>query len=508
MKKDFFSIRSDFNPIIYAYTETSSKYKNLIKIGYTTQTIEERMSQHYPTLGPEGLARYNVLLIETAMRDDGTSFKDHEVHKVLENSGFIRVGGEWFKCKIKDVKSAIISVKNRKSLAVSRTIDYKLRPEQNNAIEKTSNYFNSFKSTENKIPHFLWNCKMRFGKTFTTYKLAQKMKWKKILVLTFKPAVENSWHEDLVTHIDFEDWQFISRNTLRYEDINKNKAFVCFASFQDFLGKNSAGGIKIKNKWAHKINWDCIVLDEYHYGSWRDRARDYYISETDEEEKEEQKQIEEESGLNSKTQKIWKEEISPLKTKHYLYLSGTPFRAISSGEFIEEQIFNWTYSDEQQSKLDWKGKDNPYLSLPKMIMMTYQLPDSITKITSTGEFDEFDLNTFFKADGSGEKAKFKYENEVQKWLDLIKGTDFKNIYLNLKLGEKNKPVLPFEDTRLLSTLTHTFWFLPSVSSCYAMKNLLSNERNNFYHEYEINVCAGTKAGIGLKALIPVKRSMD
>ena len=91
MKKDFFSVRSDFNPIIYAYTETSSKYKNLIKIGYTTQTIEERMSQHYPTSGPEGLARYNVLLIETAMRDDGTSFKDHEVHKVLENSGFIRV---------------------------------------------------------------------------------------------------------------------------------------------------------------------------------------------------------------------------------------------------------------------------------------------------------------------------------------------------------------------------------------------------------------------------------
>ena len=128
-----------------------------------------------------------------------------------------------------------------------------------------------------------------------------------------------------------------------------------------------------------------------------------------------QKQIEEESGLSSKNQNIWKEEISPLNTKNYLYLSGTPFRAISSGEFIEEQIFNWTYSDEQQAKKNWKGKDNPYLILPKMIMMTYQLPDSITKITSTGEFDEFDLNTFFKAVGLNEKAKFKYENEVQKW---------------------------------------------------------------------------------------------
>ena len=507
MQQDYFSTRQEFKPIIYAYTEPSPEYKDFIKIGYTTQTLEARMSQHYPTLGPKGLARYNVLLVESAMRDDGTSFKDHEVHKVLENSGFFRKGGEWFKCKINHVKSAIISVKNRKSLAASRTVDYKLRPEQNDAIEKTSSYFKSYKSTENKIPHFLWNCKMRFGKTFTTYKLAQKMKWKQILVLTFKPAVENSWYEDLINHIDFADWQFVSRNTINYEDINKNKPFVCFASFQDFLGKNSAGGIKIKNKWAHKVNWDCIVLDEYHYGSWRDKARDYYISEIDEEEKEEQKQIEEESGLSSKNQNIWKEEISPLNTKNYLYLSGTPFRAISSGEFIEEQIFNWTYSDEQQAKKNWKGKDNPYLILPKMIMMTYQLPDSITKITSTGEFDEFDLNTFFKAVGLNEKAKFKYENEVQKWLEIIKGTDFKNIYLNLKLGE-NKPVLPFEDSRLLSTLTHTFWFLPSISSCYAMKNLLLLQRNNFYHEYEINVCAGSKAGIGLKALLPVKKSMD
>ena len=507
MEEKFFYHREEFNPIIYAYSETSSKYKDLIKIGYTTQTLEARMQQHYPTLGPDGISRYNVLLVETAMRDDGTSFKDYEVHKVLENSGFQRVGGEWFKCKINHVKSAVVSVRNRKLFSEYRTLDYKLRPEQKEVINKTSNYFKSFKFTEKRSPHFLWNCKMRFGKTFTTYKLAEKMKWKQILVLTFKPAVENSWYDDLINHIDFDGWQFVSRNTNSYEDIDKSKPFVCFASFQDFLGKNSAGGIKLKNKWAHKVNWDCIILDEYHYGSWRDKSRDYYISEIDEEEKEEQEQIEDESGISSKIQKIWSEEISPLKAKSYLYLSGTPFRAISSGEFIEEQIFNWTYTDEQKAKEDWQEKNNPYLPLPEMIMMTYQLPDSITKITSTGEFDEFDLNIFFKADGKNENAKFKYENEVQKWLDLIKGTDFKNIYLNLKLGG-NKPVLPFEDTRLLSTLTHTFWFLPSVSSCYAMKNLLSMESNNFYHEYEINVCAGSKAGIGVKALAPVIKSMD
>ena len=507
MERKFFYHREEFNPIIYAYTETSSKYKGLIKIGYTTQTLEARMQQHYPTLGPDGISRYNVLLVETAMRDDGTSFKDYEVHKVLENSGFQRVGGEWFKCKINHVKSAVVAVRNRKLFSKYRTLDYKLRPEQKEAIDKTSNYFKSFKFTEKKTPHFLWNCKMRFGKTFTTYKLAKKMDWSKILVLTFKPAVENSWYEDLINHIDFEGWQFISRNTKSYEDIDKKKPFVCFASFQDFLGKNSAGGIKIKNKWAHKVKWDCIVLDEYHFGSWRERAKEHYLSENDEDEKEEEKQIEKESGFSNKVQNDWNENISPLKTSSYLYLSGTPFRAISSGEFIEEQIYNWTYSDEQEAKLNWRDKNNPYLSLPRMIMMTYQLPDSITKITSTGEFDEFDLNTFFKAEGLEDKAKFKYENEVQKWLDLIRGTDFKNIYLNLKLGE-NKPVLPYEDTRLLSTLTHTFWFLPSISSCYAMKNLLGNNRNNFYHDYEVIVCAGSKAGIGVKALAPVKSKMD
>ena len=154
MERKFFYYREEFNPIIYAYTETSSKYKGLIKIGYTTQTLEARMQQHYPTLGPDGISRYNVLLVETAMRDDGTSFKDFEVHKVLENSGFQRVGGEWFKCKINHVKSAVVAVRNRKLFSKYRTLDYKLRPEQKEAIDKTSNYFKSFKFTEKKNTSF------------------------------------------------------------------------------------------------------------------------------------------------------------------------------------------------------------------------------------------------------------------------------------------------------------------------------------------------------------------
>src|SRR5208283_3149055 len=115
---------------------------------------------------------------------------------------------------------------------------------------------------------------------------------------------------------------------------------------------------------------------------------------------------------------------------------------IASGEFIEEQIFNWTYSDEQRSKQDWKGSNNPYASLPRMVMLTYQLPDAIREIAMQGEFNEFDLNVFFQADGLNSKAKFTYENEVQKWLDLIRGSYMETAVANLKLGTE-KPPMPF-----------------------------------------------------------------
>ena len=494
---DNFPKRPEISPKIYAYTEKKPEYKGLIKIGYTTRPVEERMKEHFPTKGPSGILKYEILYIESAVKSDGTFFKDKDVHRILKLNGIENVGGEWFKCTVNQLKSAIISVKDNSTLDFNRTVSFDLRPEQKEAIKKTSSYFRNYRNVEKKIPHFLWNCKMRFGKTFTTYKLSQKMNWRKILILTFKPAVENSWNEDLMTHKDFNDWQFISREGVKYSEINKSKPFVCFASFQDFLGKTSSGGIKIKNRWAHKINWDCIILDEYHYGSWRDTAKELYESES-------KTEMNDSIGIGIDD---WSEDISPLKTKHYLYLSGTPFKAIESGEFIEEQIYNWTYTDEQDAKENWSGKNNPYKSLPRLVMMTYQLPDTITKITEKGEYDEFDLNIFFKAEGEENDAKFKYENEVQKWLDLIRGTGFENVYDSLKLGIA-KPALPFLDSSLLNILTHTFWFLPSVSSCWAMHNLLKKRQNSFYQNFEIIVCAGKKAGIGVKALKPVRVKMS
>ena len=183
------------------------------------------------------------------------------------------------------------------------------------------------------------------------------------------------------------------------------------------------------------------------------------------------------------------------------------FRAINSGEFIEDQIYNWTYSDGQREKAEWKEPpENPYASLPRMVLMTYKIPDSIKLIASEGLFDEFDLNEFFSASDKNDKAKFKYEEHVQKWLDLISGAYLGTTTDDLRLGGK-KPEMPYSNTKLLSILTHTLWFLPNVASCFAMRNLIQKRNNTFFQDYRINVCAGTEAGIGLEALEPVKKSI-
>jgi len=498
MSKEFFPPRPDSKPTIYAYEDTNPQYSGLLKVGYTTVDVQTRVAWQYPTLRP-GKPPFRIVLEESAMRNDGTTFTDHDIHRYLRIAGKTNPVGEWFKCSAKDVKAAIIALKTGEMNEENRSLDFRMRPEQAAAVGKTAAYFKSFgKENSDKPPHFLWNAKMRFGKTFTAYQLAKKMGWRKVLVLTFKPAVQNAWEEDLKCHIDFKGWQFISPGGLSYEDADKKKPFVCFGSFQDYLGRNtSTGGIKTKNEWVHATNWDCVILDEYHYGAWRENAKELF-------EAEDKKEIEFGEGEGIKD---FDEEIMPITTGGYLYLSGTPFRAIASGEFIEEQIFNWTYSDEQRAKQDWEDEDNPYAALPRMVLLTYQLPDSIREIAMQGEFNEFDLNIFFSASGVGDKAKFTYQDDVQKWLDLIRGAFSATTIDNLKLGAQ-KPPMPFSDVRLLNLLSHTFWFLPSVASCHAMRNLLEKKQNRFYHDYRVIVAAGSDAGIGVAALPPVKEAMD
>ena len=487
-------------PRIYAYTD--SRFEGCLKVGYTTKLSAERVAEQYPVKLPN--QSYTIVLDEIAMRDDGSFFTDHDVHRVLTRKKVQRIKGEWFKCDLAAVQAAILEIKTGRLNEDNRTLSFGLRPEQAAAVDKAIQYFASYRAENpNTTPHFLWNAKMRFGKTFAAYQLAKKQGWKKILILTFKPAVQNAWAEDLANHVDFSGWQFISRDTLNnggvgFEQSDKNKPLVCFGSFQDFLGKNAAGGIKAKNEWVHSTNWDCVIFDEYHYGAWRESAKELFDAE-------DKKEI---SFAEGEGMEYFDEANMPITTKHYLYLSGTPFRAIGSGEFIEEQIFNWTYSDEQRAKEVWtesQGK-NPYAALPRMVMLTYQLPPSIRDVALKGEFDEFDLNEFFKADGEVEFAKFKYENEVQKWLDLIRGALSETTVDNLKLGAE-KPPMPFADVRLLNALSHTFWFLPTVAACHAMANLIAQKQNKFYHDYTVVVAAGSAAGIGIHALPPVQRAL-
>ena len=497
-QQNFFPERPALKPMIYAYEDTNPQYRGLLKVGYTSVDVATRVAQQYPTLRP-GASPYRIVVSESAMRQDGSSFLDYEVHQYLRRRGFANPAGEWFRCSAQDVKAAIIAVTTRQENEESRTATFSMRPEQEAAVEKTAAYFKNYPIESNgKIPHFLWNCKMRFGKTFAAYQLAKKMGWRRILILTFKPAVQNAWEEDLMSHVDFAGWQFISRNSeLSIESADHSRPIVCFGSFQDYLGKNSAGGIKPRNEWVHLTNWDCVILDEYHYGAWRDNAKELF-------ENEDRREVEAAEG---KAREYFDESVMPITTNAYLYLSGTPFRAINSGEFIEEEIYNWTYSDEQRAKNEWVGEDNPYRSLPQMVMLTYQMPDAIRQVAMQGEFNEFDFKQFFATVGEGDDAQFVNKDEVQKWLNFIRGSYNEMVVSDLQLRSE-RPPMPFSHAPLLRSLTHTFWFMPSVSSCFAMRNLLAERQNTFYHDYKVIVAAGTSAGIGVDALPPVLNAMD
>ncbi|HJJ68454.1 MAG TPA: GIY-YIG nuclease family protein [Methanocorpusculum sp.] len=481
--------------------DTNPHYAGYLKIGYTTKSIDERVAEQYPIKRPDGVTPYVIVVRESAMREDGTSFNDHAVHRYLMKRDVANVGGEWFKCTPDDVVAAVLALRTRTDNVENRTLSFSMRPEQEAAVTKTENYFTSLVSDEVRYPKFLWNCKMRFGKTFASYQLAKRMGFTRVLILTFKPAVLHAWEEDLTSHTDFEGWQFISRTTeLTYETADKSRPIVCFGSFQDYLGVNpDTGGIKAKNTWVHETKWDLVIFDEYHFGAWGKNAQSLFA-------KEDEDEYEPVNLEKYNRGDAYDESFLPIKTRYYLYLSGTPFRALNSGEFIEEQIFNWTYSDEQLAKESWIGDNNPYAALPRMVMMTYKIPDSISRIAQQGEFNEFDLNEFFATTGKNDDARFVHENEVQKWLDLIRGSYLETTVDELKLGAK-KPALPYADVRLLNVLQHTLWFLPNVASCYAMKNLLAQRQNVFYHDYTVNLCAGSAAGIGAAALEPVQKSM-
>ena len=345
---------------------------------------------------------------------------------------------------------------------------------------------------------------MRFGKTFTTYQLAKQMGWRRILVLTYKPAVESAWRDDLLRHVDFSGWHFVDRDTPIEEAdelLSGTAPVVRFASFQDLNGKSPDGQVKAHNELIHFTDWDCIVLDEYHFGAWRDSARDLYDP-TDrqlaEAEEPDEEVTEEDLGLNS---------------AHYLYLSGTPFRAITNGEFTEDQTFNWTYVDEQAAKEGWDPKkgQNPYLELPRMEMFAYEIAPGAAGWAQDGEFSGFSLSDYFKAnrigDGRGAPGPgdcvFEDPGRVSEFLEMLRGKLSEQLKVQIVSGQK--PPFPYEDPKFTDQIKHSIWYMADVAACYAMRDMLA--QHPYFSGFEIVVAAGPKAGQGADALPPVEAAI-
>ncbi len=500
-------------PRIYVYSIDDDAHRGLLKVGQTTRDVKKRIAEQTKTAA----IKFVIELDEPAERDNGTTFTDYEIRDRLRSKGFDNPQLEWMQCSLADVQTVLTELRMGLKLTGTHHETFAMRPEQAEAVTKTYDYFHSIWNEDaHAVPHFLWNAKMRFGKTFAAYQLAKKLGATRVLVVTFKPAVEDAWQSDLESHADFDGWQYLSRSSgSDPTEIDPKRPVVYFGSFQDLLGRDSAGNIKTKNEWLHAVNWDLVVFDEYHFGAWRETARELFEGE-DEAVAKKETNLEYATGLEDVNEDLSElsareSEFLPISSKAYLYLSGTPFRALATGEFIEEQIFNWTYTDEQRANDEFSTKNpiitwNPYGALPQMRLLTYQMPDELIAIASQGEFDEFDLNEFFAATGTSHGAEFKHENEVQKWLDIIRGSYAPTQVGNLKLG-KQRPPFPYSDVRLLPYLQHSFWFLPSVAACYAMAKLLSEKHNVFWHDYTVLTVAGASAGIGLDALPPVRQAI-
>ncbi|HWQ39389.1 MAG TPA: restriction endonuclease [Burkholderiales bacterium] len=510
--EDILAPRPAARPRIYAYSIADAAHAGLLKIGQTTREVKSRVAEQLRTAA---INNYRIELDEPAERGDGTVLTDHEVRAALERKKFEIVTGEWVRCTVADVQTVLAELRTGRPLSGTHHQTFPMRAEQRAAVDKAHAYFHSiWKEDMHAVPRFLWNAKMRFGKTFATYQLAKKLGAKRVLIVTFKPAVEDAWQSDLESHVDFAGWQYLSRSSGRDPTkVSARKPLVYFGSFQDLLGRDDAGNIKPKNEWLHKVNWDLVVFDEYHFGAWRETAQELFEGEEEAVARKEAR-LEYTAGLADVNEDLAvlsekEAEFLPITTKAYLYLSGTPFRALATGEFIEEQIFNWTYTDEQRAKEEFARKHpdtpNPYAALPQLRLLTYQMPDELLAIASGGEFDEFDLNEFFAATGTGRAAQFKHKSDVQKWLDIIRGQYAPKSREHLKTG--TRPPFPYSDVRLLPYLQHSFWFLPNVAACHAMANLLAERHNTFWHDYRVVVAAGAQAGIGLDALPPVRRAI-
>ncbi len=456
-------------PKCYAYTTpTVADNQGWVKIGYTEQDdVETRINQQLQTAHIPHITEWS----DVAVFSDGvTYFRDDDFHAYLTKQGIERMKPlpgdkkppEWFKTTGDESFGMYCKFRRDKGiLKALGTISYTLRTEQENAVVKTMEYFNSHTNSE-----FLWNAKPRFGKTLAAYDLCKRMKEANgdetafnVLIVTNRPAIANSWYEDFVKFLgDESGFAFVSETDSlkgkpyvltrkQYVDVvnEDDRSAIEFVSLQDLKGSIHFGGQYEKLGEVKQMNWDLLVVDEAHEGV-----------------------------DTTKTDVAFYQ----IKRKHTLHLSGTPFKALANDKFEENAIFNWTYADEQAAKRDWdysKG-NNPYETLPRLNLFTYQMSEIIRDeikegIEIDGETEEyaFDLNLFFETKSDG---TFKYDESVDKFLDAL-----------TKLEK-----YPFSTDELRRELKHTLWLLDRVESAKALAKKLKS--HPVFKEYEIILAAG------------------
>lgn len=450
---------NSFVRMMYAYrTPEIARHNGWLKIGDTEQGVDKRIKQQTHTAD----VRFELEWKDIAMyRDDCTYFRDHDFHDFLtEYKGIERNDHtEWFRIDGQELRRCFEEFVSRDYQQKGLHYSYKLRKEQQDATDMTLAYLKD----HNGEGKFLWNAKPRFGKTLTTYDLIKQMKAKNVLIVTNRPSIANSWYDDFEKYMAGQTgYLFVSDNeSLRgrqgvmTRDMflkwlpNRDENFagqICFESLQGLKGSVYFGGNYNKLKWIKELRWDMLIVDESHEGvdtMRTDRA------------------------------------FNNIQRKFTLYLSGTPFKAIASGEFDDHQIFNWSYTDEQEAKANWADDNhNPYQDLPKLNLFTYRMSDIVREKVKQGmELDEegsidyaFDLNEFFK---TKEDGTFEHEGDVRKFLKA------------LTTQEK----FPFATEELRKEMAHTFWLLNRVDSAKAMAKLLKEDGSGF-EDYEIVLAAG------------------
>ncbi len=457
-------------PMIYAYSTPGVTYHDgWIKIGYTEkQTVDKRIKQQTHTAD----IHYNLLwkLLARYTDNSGMCFTDHEFHDYLEfvKSVEREKGTEWFKIDKYTSRDYFDEFASRGAISSEDAkSEYVLRKEQERAVSMTKEYF------DNGGKEFLWNAKPRFGKTLSTYDLILKMNCVNVLIVTNRPSIANSWADDFFKYVYWRNThEFVSETDSlsnkpfvisEEEYVNRvvkgaHKYHIGFVSLQDLKGSIYFGGAYDKLEW---ISGDIDTKT----GKLRGRVFDLLVVD------------EAQEGVDTmRTERAFEH----IARRHTLYLSGTPFKAIASDRFSSEQIFNWSYADEQEAKENWNAEEhNPYEALPKLNMFTYQLSNMVFDRIQRGadlEDDDgasdfaFDLNEFFATNESG---KFIHEDEIRKFLKAL----------------TTQKKYPFSTPELRDELKHTMWYLNRVASAKALAKLLK-EDDSAFKDYEIVVAAG------------------